>query len=89
MDESARLLVAQQQLEKDSDGNVAFFGLSVNETIRSCLLNGVSKKADKLKAEFKVSDKRLEPHLCHFKMQLNWMQILVHQASSLNIIEGF
>ena len=89
MDESARLLVTQQQLEKDSDGNVAFFGLSVNETIRSCLLNSMSKKADKLKAEFKVSDKRLEYRFCHFEMQLNWMQILVHQASSIDVIEGF
>jgi hypothetical protein len=61
MDENARLLVVQQQLEKDSNGNVEFFGLSVNETIRTCLLNGVSKRADKIKADFRVSDKRLDP----------------------------
>jgi hypothetical protein len=58
MDEASRLLVFQQQLEKESDGKVTFFGLSVNETIRTCLLNGMSKKADKAKADFKVPDKR-------------------------------
>ncbi|EPQ52133.1 vacuolar assembling/sorting protein VPS16 [Gloeophyllum trabeum ATCC 11539] len=58
MDESVRLLTAQQQLEKDADGKIPFFGLSVNETIRTCLLNGMSKKADKIKSDFKVPDKR-------------------------------
>ena len=59
MDESSRLLVLQEQLEKEANGKVTFFGLSVNETIRSCLLNGMSKRADRVKAEFKVPDKRL------------------------------
>lgn len=58
MDESARLLAMQQQLEKDSDGKVKFFGQSVSQTIRSCLMNGMNKKADKVKSEFKVPDKR-------------------------------
>lgn len=58
MDESARLLVMQQQLEKESDGKVKFFGQSVSETIRTCLMNGMSRKADKVKSEFKVPDKR-------------------------------
>jgi vacuolar protein sorting-associated protein 16 len=58
MDESARLLAVQQQLEKETDGKISFFGLSVNETIRTCLLNGMSKRADKVKSEFKVPDKR-------------------------------
>jgi hypothetical protein len=58
MDESARLLTFQQQLEKESDGKIIFFGLSVNETIRTCLLNGMSKRADKVKSDFKVPDKR-------------------------------
>jgi hypothetical protein len=57
-DENARLLTLQQQLEKDADGKIAFFGSSVNETIRICLVNGMSKKADKIKADFKVPDKR-------------------------------
>ncbi|KAI0325164.1 vacuolar protein sorting-associated protein 16 [Cubamyces sp. BRFM 1775] len=58
MDESVRLLTFQQQLEKEADGKIAFFGLSVNETIRTCLVNGMAKRADKLKSDFKVPDKR-------------------------------
>lgn len=58
MDESARLLALQQQLENEADGKVQFFGLSTSETIRVCLLNGFSKRAEKVKSEFKVADKR-------------------------------
>ena len=60
MDESARLLTFQQQLEKEADGKIAFFGLSVNETIRVCLINGMSRRADKVKSDFKVPEKRSE-----------------------------
>lgn len=62
MDESARLFTFQQQLEKEADGKISFFGLNVNETIRTCLLNGMSKRADKVKADFKVPDKRYAVH---------------------------
>ncbi|KAG5646757.1 hypothetical protein DXG03_002443 [Asterophora parasitica] len=58
MDESTRLLTLQQQLERESDGKVAFFGASVGETIRLCILNRLSKRADKVKSDFKVPDKR-------------------------------
>ena len=58
MDESVRLMTLQQQLEKETDGRVTFFGLTVNETIRACLTNGLSKRADKIKSDFKVPDKR-------------------------------
>jgi hypothetical protein len=58
VDENAKLLVLQRQLEKDAEGRVDFFGLSVNETIRTCLVNGMSKKADNVKDAFKVPDKR-------------------------------
>ncbi|KAI0701369.1 vacuolar protein sorting-associated protein 16 [Cytidiella melzeri] len=58
MDESARLLTFQQQLEKEADGKIQFFGLSINETIRMCLINGMGKRADKVKYDFKVPDKR-------------------------------
>lgn len=57
-DENARLLVLQQQLEKDAEERISFFGLSVNETIRTCLINGMSRKADNVKDTFKVPDKR-------------------------------
>lgn len=58
MDENVRLLTFQQQLEKEADGNITFFGLSVSETIRTCLLNGMAKRAEKVRADFKVPDKR-------------------------------
>ncbi len=58
MDESARLLAFQQQLEKEADGKISFFGLSVNETIRTCVINGMAKRAEKVKSDFKVPDKR-------------------------------
>ncbi|THH32927.1 hypothetical protein EUX98_g1236 [Antrodiella citrinella] len=58
MDESARLLQSQQQLEKEADGKISFFALSVNETIRVLLINGMAKRADKAKNDFKVPDKR-------------------------------
>ena len=58
MDENAKLFALQQQLEKDAEGRINFFGLSVNETIRTCLVNGMSKKADNVKDTFKVPDKR-------------------------------
>ena len=57
-DESARLLTFQQQLEHETDGKVAFFGLNLNETIKTCILNGLAKRADKIKSDFKVPDKR-------------------------------
>jgi hypothetical protein len=59
-DESARLLTFQLQLEKEADRKITFFGLSVTETIRTCLLNGMSRRADKVKLDFKVPDKRYD-----------------------------
>ena len=58
VDENAKLLTLQQQLERDAEGRINFFGLSVNETIRTCLVNGMSKRADNVKDAFKVPDKR-------------------------------
>jgi len=58
MDENARLLLFQQQLESEADGKVPFFGQSVSETIRTCLINAMPKRADKIKSDFKVPDKR-------------------------------
>lgn len=72
MDESVRLLTLQQQLEKEADGKIVFFGLSVNETIRTCLLNGMSKRADKVKSDFKVPDKRYVPDLPSDRSSLDY-----------------
>ncbi|KAM0787833.1 hypothetical protein ACM66B_003887 [Microbotryomycetes sp. NB124-2] len=57
-DEYLKLLTFQQALEQESPGGKPFVGLSVNDTIRQCIVNGQHKKADKLKSDFKVSDKR-------------------------------
>ncbi|KAH7345376.1 vacuolar assembling/sorting protein VPS16 [Rhizoctonia solani] len=58
MDDSVRLLTFQQQLEKDLEGRVEVVGLSVNATIRVCLMNGQPKKAEKVRGDWKVPDKR-------------------------------
>jgi hypothetical protein len=58
MDENVRLLTFQQQLEKDLEGRVEVVGLSVNATIRVCLMNGQPKKAEKIRGDWKVPDKR-------------------------------
>lgn len=58
MDENVRLLTLQQQLENETEGRASFFGKSVNETIRTCVMNGMSKRADKIRSDFKVPDKR-------------------------------
>lgn len=57
-DDSLRLLAFQQQIEKDVDGNVSFVGLSVSETIRACIIAGLSKRAEKVRGDFKVPDRR-------------------------------
>jgi len=75
VDENAKLLTLQQQLEKDAGGRVSFFGLSVNETIRTCLVNGMSKDADNVKGTFKVPDKRF------------WY-IKLHALASIRDFEG-
>ncbi|KAG6849371.1 hypothetical protein H0H93_009065 [Arthromyces matolae] len=61
MEESMRLLTLQQQLEAETVQKVDFFGASVNETMRLCILNGLSKRADKIKSDFKVPDKSFTP----------------------------
>lgn len=58
MEESVRLLTTQQQLDIETDGKITFFGTSVNESIRLCLVNNMAKRADKMKSDFKVPDKR-------------------------------
>lgn len=63
MEESVRLLVFQQQLEKDLEGRAECVGLSVNATIRVCLINAQSRRAEKLRADWKVPDKRYASHL--------------------------
>ncbi|ETS65113.1 hypothetical protein PaG_00571 [Moesziomyces aphidis] len=58
VDEQIRLLAFQQALEKEDGHRSQFTGLSLNETIRQLLFRNMSKKADKLRSDFKVPDKR-------------------------------
>lgn len=58
MDENVRLLTLQQQLEQDSGGRVTFTGLSVSDTVKACILNGLGKRVDKIKSDFGIPDKR-------------------------------
>ncbi|GAA99834.1 uncharacterized protein L969DRAFT_84183 [Mixia osmundae IAM 14324] len=53
-----RLLAYQQALEKEADDRKTFQGLSIDGTIRACILCSWPKKADKIKSEFEVPDIR-------------------------------
>ncbi|GAA6011899.1 hypothetical protein JCM10207_003423 [Rhodosporidiobolus poonsookiae] len=57
VDDHIRLLALQQSLEQENTGK-SFVGLSVNGTIRACILAGLDKKAEKVRNEFRVPDKR-------------------------------
>ncbi|KAG8959165.1 hypothetical protein FRC03_008376 [Tulasnella sp. 419] len=57
-DDHAKLLALQQQLEKESNGKIDFYGLSVSDTIRKCIVNGMNKRAEGIRGAWKVSDKR-------------------------------
>ncbi|EJD40200.1 vacuolar protein sorting-associated protein 16 [Auricularia subglabra TFB-10046 SS5] len=65
MDENIKLMAFQLDLEKEVEHKVKFVGLSVSETIKTCLVNGLSKKADKVKKDWVVPDKRF----WHIKLQ--------------------
>ncbi|CAG8571415.1 7902_t:CDS:10, partial [Paraglomus occultum] len=56
VDEHIRLLQKQAQLEKDIGGLLV--GLPLNETVHRCILAREWSKADKLKSDFKIPDKR-------------------------------
>lgn len=55
-----RLLTLQQpeQLEHETYGKVMFFELNLNETIKTCILNGLAKHTDKMISDLNVPDKR-------------------------------
>ena len=57
------LLAFQQQLEKDLDGTKKFADMSVTDTIRTCIATGLHKKAERLRSDFKVPDKRFDPYI--------------------------
>lgn len=81
MDEYGRLLAVQQQLEKEADGKVVFFGLGLAETMRACLMNGMVKRADKLKGEFRVPDKRCVAFCSSELLTLTTGKVLVSETA--------
>ncbi len=56
--EEIRLLAFQSALQKEISANHRIVGNSLNDTIRFCLTNSLPKKADKLRSDFKVPDRR-------------------------------
>lgn len=58
VDDALRLLKAQQAMEKDTEHKFTFVGLTVNDTVSHLLLNRLVKRADKIRSDFKVPDRR-------------------------------
>lgn len=60
MDDYHRLLSLQETFEKESDPqtHLHLVGLSVNETITELIKKGLAKKADRVRGDFKVPDRR-------------------------------
>lgn len=57
-DEAARLLALQIQFERELDHKFVFAGLPLSDTIYRLLVEGLNKRAERLRADFKVPDKR-------------------------------
>jgi hypothetical protein len=70
-EEQVKLTQAQLSLEKETGQTFQF--TSVSETISKCLLLGLTSKANRLKSDFKVPDKRfLWIHLKVLVQTQNW-----------------
>ncbi|WWC69699.1 uncharacterized protein I206_103642 [Kwoniella pini CBS 10737] len=57
-DDSYRLLTLQQIYEKELDQKFTFSGLSVNAFIHKLILEGFTKRAERVRIDWKVPDKR-------------------------------
>jgi hypothetical protein len=57
-DDAHRLLSLQLAYERELDHKFAFAGLSVNDFILNLLSEGFGKRAEKVRADWKVPDKR-------------------------------
>lgn len=59
-DDELRLLAVQQSLQAEGGNafNVPLVGLSLNNTVRQCLTHDMAKKAEKVRTDFKIPDKR-------------------------------
>ncbi|KAL1411169.1 Vacuolar protein sorting-associated protein 16 [Vanrija albida] len=57
-DEAQRLLAVQLQYERETDHKFDFAGLTVDAFISELLIEGLGKRADRIRADWKVPDKR-------------------------------
>jgi hypothetical protein len=57
-EDSLRLLTLQEQMERELENKYSFVGLNVNETMSYLLQIGLGKRAEKIRSEWKVPDKR-------------------------------
>lgn len=54
-----QILLLEEQIELDEAvGKKLFFGTSISDTIYNCIMVGQTKRASKLKQDFKIPDKR-------------------------------
>lgn len=58
VEESVRLLSFQSTLEREDGGKSTWLHLSLNETLRELLVKRWHKKAEKLRSDFKIPEKR-------------------------------
>lgn len=66
-EDAKRLLNIQLAYERETDHKFAFAGLSVNDFIYTLLSEGLGKRAEKVRADWRVPDQRsvssfLDPH---------------------------
>lgn len=57
-EDSLRLLTLQEQMERELENKYSFVGLNVNETMSYLLQIGLGKRAEKIRSDWKVPDKR-------------------------------
>ncbi|KAK4687137.1 vacuolar protein sorting-associated protein 16, partial [Tremellales sp. Uapishka_1] len=58
VDDAQRLLTLQVAYEKELENKFQFMGLSVNDFISKLVLEGFGKRAERVRVDWKVSDKR-------------------------------
>lgn len=63
-EDAHRLLILQQAYERELEHKYTLAGLSVNDTISSLLVSGFGKRADKIRSDWKVPDKRCAFVVC-------------------------
>ena len=63
-EDAHRLLSLQLAYERELDHKFSFAGLGVNEFIFQLLIEGFGKRAERVRADWKVSDKRCSDSVC-------------------------